>query len=148
MIRKTGKYFFFILIPVILVACLKGKNIIFTDTAVIPDEVWSLDQIPQFKVDVKDTVSFNNIILSVRTGTSYPFRNLWLFVTTTAPTGLSVTDTIEYNLADEKGEWYGKGVGDIHQLDLPYRLNVFFPVKGYLHRFSLPLSPHNYLLLP
>ena len=36
----------------------------------------------------------------------------------------------KFFLADEKGNWYGKGFGEIHELDLPYRQNVFFPLKG------------------
>ena len=37
---------------------------------------------------------------------------------------------LQYYLADDKGRWYGKGFGDIHELKLPYRSNVFFPLKG------------------
>ncbi len=90
----------------------------------------SLTDIPVFRFPVKDTVNSNNIFFTIRTGTSYPFRNIYLFVTTSSPDGKSVTDTLQYELADEKGNWYGKGFGDIHELKLPYKSNVFFPVSG------------------
>ena len=61
-----------------------------------------------------------------------PFRNIYLFVTTTSPDGKTITDTLQYNLADEKGKWYGKGFGDIHELNLPYKSNVYFPVKRHI----------------
>jgi gliding motility-associated lipoprotein GldH len=88
------------------------------------------EQYPGFPDSVNDTINSNNIHFTIRTGTSYPFRNIYLFVTTTSPEGNSITDTLQYNLADEKGNWYGKGFGDIHELNLPYKTNVFFPVKG------------------
>jgi len=77
-----------------------------------------------------DTASLCNIWLTVRTGTSYPYRNIWLFVNTLSPTGKSITDTLQYMLADEKGKWFGKGFGDIHELDLPFRTGVYFREKG------------------
>ena len=81
-------------------------------------------------IPVSDTINSTNIFFTIRTGSEYPFRNIFLFVTTTSPDGKIVTDTLEYDLADEKGNWYGKGFGDIHELKLPYRSNVFFPMKG------------------
>ncbi len=90
----------------------------------------TLKNIPEFRIPVNDTINSNNIHFTIRTGSSYPYRNIYLFVTTTSPDGKSITDTLQYNLADEKGNWYGKGFGDIHELNLPYKSNVFFPVKG------------------
>lgn len=86
--------------------------------------------VPVFEVPVTDTICSNNIIFTIRTGSSYPYRNIYLFVTTSSPDGKNITDTLQYNLADEKGEWYGKGFGDIHELNLPYKSNVYFPLKG------------------
>lgn len=83
-----------------------------------------------FKVLITDTLTSNDVIFTIRNGSSYPFRNIFLFVSTTSPGGKKITDTLQYNLADEKGKWYGKGFGDIHELNLPYKTNVYFPLKG------------------
>ncbi|MDP4223467.1 MAG: gliding motility lipoprotein GldH [Bacteroidota bacterium] len=107
-----------------------GRNVVFTDSQSMPGKTWKLSYIQVFTIPVKDTVHSNNIIFTIRTGSSYPFRNIWLFVTTISPDRKSITDTLQYELADEKGNWYGKGLGDIHELKLPYRKNVFFPVSG------------------
>lgn len=107
-----------------------GRNIVFTDSLPVPGRVWTLENSASFSFNVEDTVNSNNIFLILRTGSAYPYRNIWLFVTTTAPGGSSITDTLSYDLADEKGNWYGKGFGDIHELKLPYRLDVFFPRPG------------------
>ena len=107
-----------------------GRNVVYTDSEPMPGKTWALANIPVFKVPVTDTIMGNNIYFIIRTGASYPYRNIWLFVTTTSPQGHSITDTLQYNLADEKGNWYGKGSGDIHELNLPFKSSVFFPLKG------------------
>jgi gliding motility-associated lipoprotein GldH len=96
----------------------------------MPGKKWELMNIPSFRVPIDDTLSRNNVIFTIRTGSSYPFRNIYLFVQTKSPDGKFITDTLQYFLADEKGKWYGKGFGEIHELKLPYKSNVFFPVRG------------------
>jgi gliding motility-associated lipoprotein GldH len=128
MIKETNRYFFLLLLVFIIISC--GRNVVFTDSAAMPGKIWKLSDIPSFKIPVKDTINSNNIYFVIRTGSSYPYRNIYLFVTTTAPDGKSITDTLQYNLADEKGTWYGKGFGDIHELKLPFKSNVFFPFSG------------------
>lgn len=107
-----------------------GRNVVFTDSSAMPGRIWNLENRPDFSIMVQDTLNGNNIYFILRTGSSYPFRNIYLFVTTASPEGKSITDTLSYDLADEKGNWYGKGFGDIHELQLPYKSNVFFPVSG------------------
>lgn len=94
------------------------------------EETWKLMDIPVFDVPITDTIKSNSIFFTIRNGSSYPFRNIFLFVTTASPDGKKITDTLQYNLADEKGKWYGRGFGDIHELKLPYKSNVYFPLKG------------------
>jgi gliding motility-associated lipoprotein GldH len=110
-----------------------NSNLIYNDVAEMPDSAWNLFNNPDFSFPVSDTTKNTNIFFTIRTGAQYPFRNIFLFVTTTAPDGKSITDTLEYEIADEKGNWLGKGFGDIHELKLPYRQNVYFPVKGTYH---------------
>jgi gliding motility-associated lipoprotein GldH len=113
-----------------------GRNVVFTDSEQLEGKTWKLADVAVFNVPVKDTVNSNNIFFTIRTGSSYPFRNIYLFVTTTSPDRKSLTDTLQYELADEKGNWYGKGFGDIHELKLPYKSNVFFPLSG-TYRISI-----------
>jgi gliding motility-associated lipoprotein GldH len=96
----------------------------------MPSEEWNLENIPVFKPEITDTISSNNISFTLRTAASYPFRNIFLFVSTTSPAGKTITDTLQYMLADEKGKWYGKGFGDVHELYLPFKSSVYFPAKG------------------
>lgn len=102
----------------------------YTDNISFPSEVWTLENVAEFNSEIIDTASISNIYFTIRTGTSYPFRNIWLFVNTTSPEGRSVSDTLQYFLADEKGSWYGTGFGDIHELSLPFKTGIYFPEKG------------------
>jgi gliding motility-associated lipoprotein GldH len=122
------KFLFCVLITLLLSAC--NSNTLFTDSVSMPDEVWTLENVTDFTPEITDTVTRNNISIIIRTGSSYPFRNIYLFVSTSSPAGKTITDTLQYMLADEKGNWYGKGIGDVHQLDLPFKSGVYFPLKG------------------
>jgi gliding motility-associated lipoprotein GldH len=93
-------------------------------------EEWKLQEPVTFRMPLRDTALRTNVYFTLRTGSEYPFRNIWLFVNTLAPDGKSLTDTIEYFLADEKGKRAGSGFGDIKELVLPYRTNVYFPSAG------------------
>jgi len=127
--RINNSSFILILVSMLLsVSC--NRDVVFTDFFEIPEKTWSLSDIPSFDVPINDTLNSNNIWLMIRTGSDYPYRNIYLFVTASTPGGITITDTLQYDLADEKGNWYGKGFGNIHALNLPYKTNVYFPLKG------------------
>jgi len=130
MIRKTGRFNVLLAALIILAFSSCDSNLIYTDEVTMPDMKWNLFNNPEFSFHVADTTKNTNVFFIIRTGSQYPFSNIFLFVTTFSPDGKSITDTLEYEIADEKGNWLGKGFGDIHELKLPYKQNVFFPLKG------------------
>ena len=86
-----------------------------------------------FEVQVEDTLSPHNLYINVRNTSLYPYSNLYLFVTTTAPSGDFVRDTVDVILADHKGKWKGKGLGDIWDLQQLYKRDVRFAQRGTYH---------------
>jgi gliding motility-associated lipoprotein GldH len=136
MVRGINRYLWVTLPVIILLLSSCNSSVLYTEIRVMPDKTWRLEDISKFRVPVQDTINGQNISFVIRSGTSYPYRNIYLFITVTSPQGKAITDTIQYNLADEKGKWYGKGFGDIHELELPYKTNVYFPRKG-LYMFSV-----------
>lgn len=130
MIKKINRSFYLLLLvpSILIISC--NSNVLFTESVAMKGNKWELMNIPVFKVSVTDTIKSNNLSFILRTGSDYPFRNIFLFVTATSPEGKILTDTLQYVLADDKGKWYGRGFGDIHELDLPYKSNIFFPSKG------------------
>lgn len=134
--KGNNSWFSFLALTSFILLSSCNNNVVYTDSVAMPGRTWELMNIAKFKVPVKDTVNSNNVIFTIRTGSSYPFRNIYLFVKTTSPDGKSITDTLEYFLADERGKWYGRGFGDIHEMNLPYKSNVYFPLKDTYH-FSI-----------
>lgn len=133
MTGKTGRNNLLpaILMVLTLVSC--NSNLIYTDVSEMPDSEWNLFNVPDFSFQIVDTTKSMDIFFTLRTGSQYPYRNIFLFVTTIAPGGMAVTDTLEYDIADERGKWLGKGFGDINEIRLPFRQNVYFPLKGSYH---------------
>jgi len=130
MIRGINRFSSILILTFLLLLPSCNSNVVYTNSRAMSQETWRLMDIPVFKVLISDTLKSNNVFFTIRNGSSFPFRNIYLFVTTTSPDGKKITDTLQYNLADEKGKWYGKGFGDIHELNLPYKSNVYFPLKG------------------
>ncbi len=136
MIKGINRSSFILILTFLLLLLSCNSNVVYTNSQAMPEEDLETDGYPSFKVPITDTINSNNVIFTIRNGSSYPFRNIYLFVTTTSPDGKTITDTLQYNLADEKGKWYGKGFGDIHELNLPYKSNVYFPKKG-IYEFKI-----------
>ena len=111
-----------------LISCNPGN--IYADSEKIPGYTWNASNIISFEATVKDTTNAYDINLIIRTDKSYPYRNLFLFIKTTSPEEISIKDSVEYYLADEKGNWYGSGLGDVNDLSVPFKTNILFPDEG------------------
>ncbi|MGA2405781.1 MAG: gliding motility lipoprotein GldH [Bacteroidales bacterium] len=130
MLKGINRFSFILILTFLVLFPSCNSNVVYTNFQAMEDKTWKLKDITSFKVPITDTLNSNNIIFTIRSGSSFPFRNIYLFVTTTSPDGRNITDTLQYNLADEKGKRHGKGFGDIRELNLPYKSNVYFPLKG------------------
>ncbi len=106
------------------------RNRVFDENIKIPDSIWDKENIIQFKVNISDTVSSHSIYINLRNGSNYQYSNIFLFITTHAPNGVSVRDTFEITLADNKGRWLGKGIGNAYSNQTLYLKNLRFPYRG------------------
>ncbi len=127
MIREKNRGIILLLL-ILLLSC--NSDVIFTDNVAMQDNIWELSDVPDFRFLIEDTTQLSDVYFTLRSGSDYPYRNLFLFVTISSPGGNILTDTLEYYLTDEKGNRYGKGFGDIHEFNLPYRTNIYFPEQG------------------
>lgn len=117
-----------LILAFLLSAC--DPAMVFEDTRNLQGADWAKDSSLVFRFNITDTTLVQNIYLTTRNAGNYPFSNLFLFITTTAPTGASLKDTLEITLAHPDGHWLGKGAGDLHYLRTPWRHNVRFPYPG------------------
>ena len=124
------KKLIFIILSVTLFFISCDSLQVYEEYITIPDGIWNRYQPIKFEVEVSDTMNPHNIYINVRNGSYYPFSNLFVFITTKAPNGNMIKDTLEITLADDKGKWLGKGLGDIWDLQRIYKQNIRFPVSG------------------
>ena len=120
-------YFIFIAI-LFLSSC--GKNVLLSKYEKLPEDGWETKNKLSFEVDVQDKSAYHNVYLTVRHADSYPFSNLFVFLTTKYPNGKISIDTLECILADQKGQWKGDGAGDIWDNKIPIKKNMLFPENG------------------
>jgi gliding motility-associated lipoprotein GldH len=112
----------------VLISCDPGR--VYEKNIRIPDGIWNQNNPVSFEVIVEDTITPHNLYINVRNTGMYPLSNLYLFVTTIAPSGHRIKDTVQIILADEKGKWLGDGLGDIWDIQRLYKEQVRFAQKG------------------
>ena len=77
---------------------------------------WHVDSVAQFAIPIADTTVDYRTIIYVRHTERYPYQNMWLFVNEGQQ-----RDTIEFYLADDRGQW----LGDTHNgvMEMPVLLD-------------------------
>lgn len=120
----------FVLITIMLLASSCNKNVVYSKYKTFENNEWAAKDKAVFTVDISETKTLNNISLMIRHADSYPYSNIFLFVTTIYPDDNVRTDTMEVILANHKGEWLGSGAGDIFDFEVPIKKNVRFSMPG------------------
>ncbi|AOW21069.1 gliding motility lipoprotein GldH [Urechidicola croceus] len=111
-----------------LVSC--DSNRIFDEYQSVENNVWEKENIAEFKVEVKDTISKKNLFINIRNNKEYEFSNLFLIAKMSFPNGSAIVDTLEYEMTDKTGNFLGTGFTDIKENKLFYKENVRFNQKG------------------
>jgi gliding motility-associated lipoprotein GldH len=124
----------FIAVCLIFISCKSNK--VYDSFEPIPGSVWNYSKPLEFKVTMKDTNQIYNIYLNLRHKSLYQMSNLFVFVSTKAPSGDMVKDTVEFILADPSGKWYGSGLGDLLTYRRIYKRNIRFGQVG-VYTFTL-----------
>lgn len=125
------------MLPILLIVfatCLAScrNDIVYSQFSSIPSGEWHVDSVAQFEYSIVNPESDYRMLVYLRHTESYPYQNMWLFV----DNGLN-TDTIEFYLADDRGQW----LGDKHHgfVEMPVLLeeNYHFPDSG---RYSVTIQ--------
>ncbi|MCC8146359.1 MAG: gliding motility lipoprotein GldH [Bacteroidales bacterium] len=116
-----------LLFLVILASCSEKE--IFSEYRSISQAEWDKNDILEFEVYIKDTEALYDVFLELRNNNDYSFRNIWLFIDYQTPSGEIRSDTLNADLADIYGKWYGKGIS-LYTYTFPYGLNVQYKDTG------------------
>ena len=77
----------------------------------LKNQEWASEDTIKFDFFIKDTLSEYNLFFNLRHTVNYEYRNLFFFMHSEEN-----RDTIEVMLSDKNGKWYGKGVGEIREI--------------------------------
>lgn len=111
----------------VLVSC--DSKTIVSETQSMPD-VWNKDNVVSFQIPPLDSLKRYDIFLHVRNTNDYKFNNLFLIASIAFPHGKTITDTLEYRMANPDGTWLGTGIGSVKESKLWYKENVPFLEEG------------------
>ena len=120
----------FIAILFIVSSC--GKQTLYDHNEEV-NEPWNSADKAEFEIDITDTINPYNVYLNIRNTVDYNYSNLYLFIKTEFPNKYVAIDTAEIFLADIKGNWLGKGFGEIKDIQVLFRKNGRFARKGIYH---------------
>lgn len=107
-----------------------NNNIVYDKFISTGDEGWTWNNPCEFSVDINDTTNLNNLYIQIRHTVDYPMSNLYVFVDVKGPSGQSLSDTVNFILAEQNGKWLGKGIGKLRELRFLYRKNTVFKDPG------------------
>tara|TARA_B100001758_G_C18410472_1_gene615273 strand:- start:25 stop:486 length:462 start_codon:yes stop_codon:yes gene_type:complete len=113
------------LIGTVLVFISCNNSIVFEKYKNLEDQSWHSDSVINFDYTITDTTLKYKLDLNLRHSVNYEYQNLFLFITFE-----STRDTIELLLADKRGRWFGRGVGDIREVKVPLKEKQSFLKKG------------------
>ncbi len=81
---------------------------------------WDIEE--SMKFEIKDTIEFpSNIYFHIRNNNDYPFSNIFLIASLKSNQNIYIVDTLEYKMANNKGEWLGKGFSVIKESKLLWK---------------------------
>jgi gliding motility-associated lipoprotein GldH len=106
------------------------SSVVYEKNLKIKNADWDQGEKALFEFDIDDSTKGYEIYMNFRHGGDYPYQNIYLFTRTVSPSGLIAKDTAQMLLADNKGRWLGKGIGDIFDYQFKYKGGNLFPEKG------------------
>ncbi|GHV11187.1 gliding motility lipoprotein GldH [Bacteroidia bacterium] len=96
----------------------------------LPNSKWLQEQELRFEVPVTNISTTYKLKLELRSSDEYPFRNLTMLIDCQIPDGgVWRSDTLNVELADRQGKWYGNGIS-VYSYAIPYCSHIQYPDTG------------------
>ena len=116
-----------VLVMVLFFSC--DSNTVVTESKSL-SEIWNKNETIEFSIPQLDSLKKYDLFVNLRNTNDYRFNNIFLIVSMEFPHGKTITDTLEYKMANPDGAWLGTGIGNIKENKLWYKENVSFLEKG------------------
>jgi gliding motility-associated lipoprotein GldH len=109
------------------------SNRLFDENKDLPTDGWYYKNKLVFDVNVTDTNSLYNLFVNLRVASDYPYANIFVNMHSESPTKLVADEEKQIQLADETGQWLGKGLGDLYDYQVPVKDGFKFHELGIYH---------------
>lgn len=93
-------------------AC-ESSNVIYEENQTFEDNTWDYEDKKAFTFATQDSLTPVRVFLNLRTTIDYPFSNIYMYLYSDYPNGVSRKDTLEFFLAQPDGKWLGDKSGSI-----------------------------------
>ena len=124
---RNNIIFFILVFSFLAVSC--DSNRVYDEYKSVPN-TWNKDSIVSFKVNAPDSINPYNLFVNLRNTSEYKYSNLFLIAQMVFPHGKTITDTLEYRMADPTGKFLGTGLTDVKENKLWYKEGVVFQEEG------------------
>ncbi len=104
------------------------NDIVYSRFSPISSEKWQMDSVVRFDYTIEDAQAAYQMVIHVRHTERYPYQNMWLFVNDGHR-----ADTIEFYLADDRGQWLGDKHHGFIEMPVLFEENYHFPDTGTYH---------------
>jgi gliding motility-associated lipoprotein GldH len=120
-----------LVVLVVSFSCIScDSNRVYDEYKPLPNK-WHKDSIVSFKINPPDSLNRYNLFVNLRNTNEYKYSNLFLIVEMVFPHGKTITDTLEYKMADPSGKFLGTGLTDVKENKLWYKEHVIFNEAGH-----------------
>lgn len=106
-----------------------SDNSLYDNVYSFKENEWNKSDTARFEIDVTDSITNYDFILSLRTTKDYLYSNLWVHIMVTAPDNSTSKVAQKIPLANPDGSWIGKASGSLVESRLRFDAKNF-PVKG------------------
>lgn len=127
-ILLKNKKVVFLSLVLTMISC--DDSIEFTQYKSLANSSWEAHKKISFEFDVADTIGPRNLFIHIRNTKDYEYSNLYVITSLKFPNGITIVDTLQYEMANEKGVFLGKGFSNLKENKLFYKEAKVFPEKG------------------
>lgn len=120
-----------IITAISLTACV--QKAVYSNYVSVPLQGWDADSVLTYTWTIEDTAADYRMLIDVRHTERYPYQNLWFFINkpyASTPLLPYTQDTIEFYLADERGQWLGRKHNSYYEMPVLYEEAYRFDSAG------------------
>lgn len=126
--KFCGVFLCMLLLATALASC-GGANVLLDVNQSLENRNWGYHQAVRGAVAVTDSAQPYHINFKLRHTASYPYANIYVLLRLKGP-GLNKLTRYQFKLANDNGQWLGKGSGNLYTYAFPLLKAFRFPKKG------------------